>query len=263
MIGGRSWRPENPEYDMVAHMDGSLKQEETSLQHEQVERRCEMKVVRNIIQIPKPPLASARLLPAVNSEATVPSAMVPAISGEVSNGHTEISADLEPGVSGTVHIRFSASIPAVNGATFKSWRGQVSDIIDAAIEERIARFSGISSDTQKPEQYASQYAAAAFSYVTKGDFTSYDNQSANPFGPPQSPQALQLARSILQLNSSTILLAGELTATIANPTVKAFIPATYFLFANDKLTAFVSYGGLVVLIGEEEVRTQPGVIVAA
>jgi hypothetical protein len=219
-----------------------------------------MKFVNNIIDLSN---SSHRALSiqAQISETHATTSTSSTISGQVSNGYTEISAELEGGVSGTVRIQFSADFVAVNGADFRSWRNKLLDIIGKDKEDSIARLMPISIDINQVERYTSQYALAAFSYVTNGNIADYQDKNDVPFGPFQVLQAQELLESLLRLDPAHIRLDGELIATTANPNVNAFIPVTSFAFANGKLTSFVSYAGPIVLVhGENEVVTRPGVL---
>jgi hypothetical protein len=225
-----------------------------------------MGIVKNILTIP-PPVYGTSTMVAGAPVSFMPGKLYP---GKLYNGHTRIFAEVAPGTSGEVKIKFSVEINSVDGATFNSWRNRISKIIGSPIEEEIDSYSGIASDPEEPERYASQFSLAAFSYVTKGDFRSYDNQSAVPFDPHQSLEEQldphqsceeQLLESISRLDSAMIKLAGELTATTANPKSEAFIVATYFAFANKKVTSFAGYRGPIVLVhGKEEVVTQAGIL---
>jgi hypothetical protein len=221
-------------------------------------RGCLMEFVKNIINLPK---SSHRALQAQITETAATSPTLSTISGQVSNGHTEISAELEEVVSGTVRIHFSAEFVAVNGADFRSWRNRLLDIIGKEKEDSIVRLLSISTDINQIERYASQYSLAAFSYVTNGNIADYEDKNDVPFGPFQVLQAQELLESLLRLDPSNVRLDGELIATTAKPNVNAFIPMTSFAFANGKLTSFVSYDGPIVLVhGENEVVTRPGVL---
>lgn len=216
-----------------------------------------MSIIKNIITVPKPDEYS-KLFAGVPPEAAEPSSTVSLLSGKVSNGHTEIFAELQPGATGETFIRFSVEIPSVNRASFDIWQEQVSAIIGPDEEEKIA---GITSNNFVSVQNPAHYSLAAFSYVTMGDLTSYDNLSNLPFGPPQSLPEEQLERSIKRLDSPMIHLEGILSATSEHPEVRAYIPATYFLFADNTLICFVSYSEPVVLVyGGEEMVTAPGIL---
>jgi hypothetical protein len=208
-----------------------------------------MSIIKNKVTVPSPVLASKAM---VESE----------LSGNVTNGYTLIFADLQPGASGEVNIKFSVTINSVNVKTFDNWRNEVSKILGPTVEEKIARFSGIATVVDEPAQFAAQYALAAFSFVYNGDFTSFENQSTFAFVQQPCPEYIQLATSILQLDSQELTLRGELTATIENPDVEAFIAVTYFHFTNNnKVTSFSSYRGPIVLVeGDEEVVIQPGIL---
>jgi len=181
------------------------------------------------------------------------------LSGSVTNGYTRIFADLQSGTSGEVSISFSVTINSVDDMTFDNWRSEVSKILGPPVEESIARFSGIATVAAEPAQFAAQYALAAFSLVYNGDFTSFENQGTTPVVQQPCPEYLQLATSIFRLDSQELTLKGELTATVENPSVEAFIAVTYFLLAN-KVTSFSSYRGPIVLVGDEEVVTKPGIL---
>lgn len=186
----------------------------------------------------------------------------PELSGKVTNGYTLIFADLQPGASGEASIKFSVTINSVDVKSFDGWRNEVSKILGPTMEEKIARFSGVATVVDEPAQFAAQYALAAFSFACNGDLTSFENQSTFAFGQQLSPEYLQLATSIFQLDSQELTLKGELVATIENPDVEAFIAVTYFNFTdNGKITSFSSYRGPIVLVeGDEEVVTQPGIL---
>ena len=186
-------------------------------------------------------------------------------SGEMSNGYTRIFADATPGAVG-VDITFSVELNAVLAPAFRDWRGQVSKIFTPSVESEIARFSGIVPGADQAERYASRYSLAAFSYVMTGKFNGFHNQGDvhYSFDSPTSAsqeQGARLMNSIRDLHSSMIKLGGKLTATAAHPHSQAFISATYFAFADTKVTSFAGYRGPIFLVnGNEQVATPAGIL---
>ncbi len=209
-----------------------------------------------------PPPASPRPV-AERSAPAAPGASQPQAlyTGQLSSGHTRIFADLQPGVGGTARITFSVSINSVTGATFNAWRAEIRTILGAGPEMRIAEYSGIAANPAEPEEHASKYALAAFSYVSTGQFSTYQNRSDVPFGPPSNSHYKQVLTSIRGLDFEMLRLGGTLEATVSDPNVAAYVTATYFAFADDRVTSFVGYRGSIVLVDDgEEVTTIPGIL---
>jgi hypothetical protein len=216
-----------------------------------------MEYVRNVLEIPPP--APMRDMPSATSTDG------PArrnLSGALSNGQTRVFAELQPGVSGTSTIRFSVELNSVTEPAFTSWCGEITEILGADIEGKIATFSSVANNPDQPEKSASKYALATYSYISTGVFSSFGDKSNVPFGPPVNGDGRKVLASIHGLESRMIRLGGTLQATIQNPRVEAFVYATYFSFGDGVVTSFVGYSGEVILVdGGREVLTPPGVLV--
>jgi hypothetical protein len=183
----------------------------------------------------------------------------------VSNGYTKVFANLQEDNTGKVNISFTIQVNSVDVSTFNTWRDEVKTILGPQVGQQLDIHSGIATDPEEPGRFMSRYSLCALAYAVQSDYSTdaYVNHVDVPFG-LNNRQPLRsglILRSIYELNSSVLDLAGELTAVSASPNSEAFIPVSFFTFNDGRVVPFAGYRGPISLVaGTDETETQPSIL---
>lgn len=214
-----------------------------------------MRTVAHVIEIPLPTAReqSEARLTGSNTADSMP------LSGSLYQGHTGVFAELQPHAEGNVTVRFSIKVHSVTRDAFENWRRAVNQMLGPVLEKKIARRSGFPDEVVDISAYA---LAVFFSVFTPPSEDARRPEKARFRAKNQLQQAL--LSSIYALETSVHSFEGELTATPKTPEIRAYIPASYFRFADDVVTPFVSYAANIVLVDQDaEFKTRPGVLTSS
>lgn len=180
------------------------------------------------------------------------------INGVLSNGITEIFADISNTKTITTEIKFEVRVNSINVDSFNKWKIQITGILGeniiSAIETKIIT-ERPKGEEIKFEQYMSIYSLLVFEYAFNSylNIDKYINHSMIPFNTDQctQKQCRQIVDSIYMLESSLVHFQGKLVATEMHPESKAFIPVTFFKFWDNHTVSFAGYRGPITIIKKE------------
>lgn len=177
------------------------------------------------------------------------------LNGNVSNGITEIYAEISNAKSITTEIDFVVDVNSIDDESFNKWRNDVKSILGeeaiGLIETKIISEMPYAGELNFG-LYMPRYSLFVFEYAFNLDLNidPYLNYSNVPFKTENcSRKSCQLVmESVYQLESSMIHYQGKLIATDLYPKSTAYIPVTYFEFSDGKIVSFAGYCGPLTII---------------
>jgi hypothetical protein len=177
------------------------------------------------------------------------------LSGNVSNGITEIFAEISNAKSITTEIDFVVDVNSIDNESFCKWKVEVTSILGeeaiGLIETKIIAEMPYAGELNFG-LYMPKYSLLVFEYAMNLDLNidPYLNYSNIPFNTENCTRKSyqSIMDSIYQLESTMVHYQGKLIATELYPKSTAYIPVTYFEFSDGKIVSFAGYNGPLTII---------------
>jgi hypothetical protein len=217
----------------------------------------------NIVQIPPDLLETNAKITAAATAAgdtlanflSGPSAAPPVaqapLSGTLYNGCNKVTANITPGVTGTIEVSFDITVLSISAHTFQKFRTALVKMWKGRPKEKeIAEAAGIViPPPPEPSSRMAGYAAQLFAELAfDGDVITHGSRAFD--GGNGSDDCREMLSIIRLLEVSQIKFSGTLTASSGSPATQsaaAYVPITSVAFADGLTIPFSGYSDNVLI----------------